>query len=92
MLQSLYNTLILGIQGGLRAIVEGILLEPMFEIPGSDVTSVHITEGVVKGNFDPIYTRTAPIRSNPTETEGNHDNNMHTGSIDDEEVELKQRL
>jgi len=42
---------------GLRAILEGILLEPMFEIPGSDVTAVHINEDVVLGHHAPIYTR-----------------------------------
>jgi len=77
---------------GLRAIVENILLEPMFEIPGSDVTSVHITEGVVQGNFNPIYTRTAEPQSGTTETDGNPDNNPFSGSNDDEVVELKRRL
>jgi ATP-dependent Clp protease ATP-binding subunit ClpX len=43
---------------GLRAILEGILLEPMFEIPGSDVSAVHINEDVVLGRHAPIYTRT----------------------------------
>jgi len=42
---------------GLRAILESILLEPMFEIPGSDVTAVHINEDVVMGRHAPIYTR-----------------------------------
>jgi len=43
---------------GLRAILEAILLEPMFEIPGSDVSAVHISEDVVLGRHAPIYTRT----------------------------------
>jgi len=34
---------------GLRAILEKILLDPMFETPASEVASVHITENVVKG-------------------------------------------
>lgn len=77
---------------GLRAIVETILLDPMFEIPGSDVTSVHITEGVVKGHFNPIYTRTPSTNRAPTDsTEGNHCNS-HAGTNDDEEIELKRRL
>lgn len=75
---------------GLRAIVESILLEPMFEIPGSDVTSVHITDGVVLGHYDPIYTRASDNDSN---TLGGMDdpspiNNSPFGS-DEEMVELK---
>jgi ATP-dependent Clp protease ATP-binding subunit ClpX len=42
---------------GLRAIMESILLEPMFEIPGSDITSVNIGEEVVKGKATPLYVR-----------------------------------
>lgn len=42
---------------GLRAIMENILLEPMFEIPGSDIGSVHVTEDVVKELCKPIYVR-----------------------------------
>jgi ATP-dependent Clp protease ATP-binding subunit ClpX len=37
---------------------EIILLDPMFEIPGSNITSVEITEDVVSGNSDPKYVRT----------------------------------
>lgn len=51
---------------GLRAIVESILLEPMFEIPGSDVTAVHINEEVVSGNHMPIYTRTLNMDTTAT--------------------------
>ncbi|XP_015437167.1 PREDICTED: ATP-dependent Clp protease ATP-binding subunit clpX-like, mitochondrial isoform X2 [Dufourea novaeangliae] len=40
---------------GLRAIMESLLLEPMFEVPGSDVMSVHVTEGCVRGNEKPQY-------------------------------------
>ncbi|XP_067144648.1 ATP-dependent Clp protease ATP-binding subunit clpX-like, mitochondrial [Centruroides vittatus] len=42
---------------GLRAIMENILLEPMFEIPGSDIISVRITSDVVMGLCPPIYIR-----------------------------------
>ncbi len=34
---------------------EELLLEPMFEVPGSAVTAVHITEDVVKGIKAPHY-------------------------------------
>lgn len=46
---------------GLRAIMESILLEPMFEIPGSDILSVHITEDVVLGNNQPLYIKGRPV-------------------------------
>ncbi|XP_039291626.1 ATP-dependent Clp protease ATP-binding subunit clpX-like, mitochondrial isoform X2 [Nilaparvata lugens] len=46
---------------GLRAIMEKLLLEPMFEIPGSDIVSVHITEEVVGGKESPIYIRGKPL-------------------------------
>ncbi|XP_011164310.1 ATP-dependent Clp protease ATP-binding subunit clpX-like, mitochondrial [Solenopsis invicta] len=40
---------------GLRTIIESLLLEPMFEIPGSDIVSVHITEQCVRGVEKPLY-------------------------------------
>jgi len=73
---------------GLRAIVESILLDPMFEIPGSDVTSVHITEGVVHGHYSPIYTRTPPGKGDI----GSSNNKITPDSHDDEIVELKRRV
>ena len=33
----------------------------MFEIPGSDVMSVHITEDVVNGKTMPVYIRGKPV-------------------------------
>ncbi|KAG7196958.1 hypothetical protein KM043_000224 [Ampulex compressa] len=42
---------------GLRAIMESLLLEPMFDVPGSDVMSVHVTEGCVQGSEKPQYVR-----------------------------------
>ncbi|KAI1301945.1 ATP-dependent Clp protease ATP-binding subunit clpX-like, mitochondrial [Halotydeus destructor] len=44
---------------GLRAIMETILLDPMFEIPGSDICSVEITEDVVMGKTPANYVRSA---------------------------------
>eukprot|EP00041_Stephanoeca_diplocostata_P021101 m.485310 g.485310 ORF g.485310 m.485310 type:complete len:578 (+) comp21733_c0_seq2:115-1848(+) len=40
---------------GLRAIFERILLEPMFEVPGSDISAVTIDEDVVNGTAAPVY-------------------------------------
>lgn len=42
---------------GLRAIMESLLLEPMFDVPGSDVMTVHITEACVRGEDKPQYIR-----------------------------------
>ena len=42
---------------GLRAIMESLLLEPMFDVPGSNVSSVHVTEACVRGNEKPGYER-----------------------------------
>lgn len=50
---------------GLRAIMEALLLEPMFEVPGSEVMSVHITEGCVHGHEKPQYIK----RGDATEEE-----------------------
>ncbi|GIY01751.1 ATP-dependent Clp protease ATP-binding subunit clpX-like, mitochondrial [Caerostris extrusa] len=42
---------------GLRAIMENILLEAMFEIPGSDIATVQVTHEVVQGQRPPFYIR-----------------------------------
>ncbi|KAF5393551.1 hypothetical protein D9757_000271 [Collybiopsis confluens] len=42
---------------GLRGIMESLLLEPMYEVPGSDVQGVLITERVVKGEIPSQYWR-----------------------------------
>lgn len=45
---------------------EIILLDPMFEIPGSDITSVEIDESVVAGQCSPKYVRTSEDSSQDT--------------------------
>jgi len=42
---------------GLRAILETILLDPMFDIPGSEISSVQIDGEVVAGKEPPKYSR-----------------------------------
>lgn len=42
---------------GLRAIMENLLLEVMFEIPGSDIAAVHLHEGCVRRGDPPALTR-----------------------------------
>ncbi|KAG0421419.1 hypothetical protein HPB47_002679 [Ixodes persulcatus] len=39
---------------------ETILLEPMFEIPGSDVVSVHISHECAMGKCAPLYIKGRP--------------------------------
>jgi ATP-dependent Clp protease ATP-binding subunit ClpX len=46
---------------------ETLLLDPMFEIPGSDVMSVHITEEVVSGGSAPVYIRGKPVTQDEEE-------------------------
>ncbi len=41
---------------GLRSIMESILLEPMFDLPGLDgVEAIVISREVVEGNAKPLY-------------------------------------
>ncbi|XP_017068307.1 uncharacterized protein LOC108105987 [Drosophila eugracilis] len=42
---------------GLRSIMEQLLLDPMFLVPGSDIQGVHITTDYVEGKSPPIYRR-----------------------------------
>merc|ERR1712156_565037 len=46
---------------GLRAIMEKLLLDCMYEVPESDITCVEITEDVILGKCPPIYHRTQPM-------------------------------
>ncbi|KAM4747562.1 ATP-dependent clpX-like chaperone, mitochondrial isoform 2-T2 [Rhinophrynus dorsalis] len=43
---------------GLRSIMETLLLEPMFEVPNSDIVCVEVDQDVVEGKKDPRYVRT----------------------------------
>jgi ATP-dependent Clp protease ATP-binding subunit ClpX len=46
---------------GLRSIMEGVLLDPMFELPGqTDVEKVVVNKDVVEGNSKPILVHGAP--------------------------------
>ncbi|KAK6631435.1 hypothetical protein RUM43_000217 [Polyplax serrata] len=42
---------------GLRAIMETLLLDSMFEVPGSDILAVHVNEETVAGRSPPVYIR-----------------------------------
>uniref|UniRef100_A0A4W6D800 Caseinolytic mitochondrial matrix peptidase chaperone subunit X n=1 Tax=Lates calcarifer TaxID=8187 RepID=A0A4W6D800_LATCA len=43
---------------GLRSIMEKLLLEPMFEVPHSDIVAVELDRDVVQGKSQPRYIRT----------------------------------
>lgn len=57
---------------GLRAIMEKLLLETMFDIPGSDIVSVHVTEECVKEGKCPVYIRGKPIDIEPNQQQKTH--------------------
>lgn len=42
---------------------ETILLDPMFEIPGSDISTVQISEEVVMGKQEAVYARVAGAKA-----------------------------
>ncbi|CAI9566536.1 unnamed protein product [Staurois parvus] len=42
---------------GLRSIMEKLLLEPMFEVPNSDIVCVEVDQDVVDGKKEPSYIR-----------------------------------
>ncbi|XP_062847691.1 ATP-dependent Clp protease ATP-binding subunit clpX-like, mitochondrial [Trichomycterus rosablanca] len=47
---------------GLRSIMENLLLEPMFEVPNSDIVAVELNKNVIQGKCEPHYIR-APAKS-----------------------------
>uniref|UniRef100_A0A0B7B554 AAA+ ATPase domain-containing protein n=1 Tax=Arion vulgaris TaxID=1028688 RepID=A0A0B7B554_9EUPU len=69
---------------GLRAIMENILLDSMFEVPGSDISTVIITEVVVKGDEPAAYIRSS--KHSKDELESSYD----SGCEDDEEMKIRQ--
>lgn len=54
---------------GLRAIMESLLLEPMFEIPGSDIRGVHVTEEYVRGESGPVYEKKSDVTASEVHDE-----------------------
>ncbi|CAG5134942.1 unnamed protein product [Candidula unifasciata] len=67
---------------GLRAIMETILLDSMFEVPGSDISTVLINEKVVKGDEPPAYIRTAKVSKSETSRD--------TSCEDEEDMKIRQ--
>merc|ERR1711881_264405 len=61
---------------GLRSIMERLLLDPMFDVPASDIIGVCIDEDVVRGKKSPHYIRKPPIYEKekcPTSDRCEHD-------------------
>ncbi|KAL8604463.1 hypothetical protein ACOMHN_042292 [Nucella lapillus] len=58
---------------GLRAILETLLLDPMFDVPGSDITSVVVSEEVVKGKIAPFYVRSPRVVSTEPEEDSGYE-------------------
>ncbi|TDH09594.1 hypothetical protein EPR50_G00087840, partial [Perca flavescens] len=52
---------------GLRSIMEKLLLEPMFEVPHSDIMAVELNKDIVLGKSQPIYIRAPPKESTEEE-------------------------
>uniref|UniRef100_UPI00398E9447 caseinolytic mitochondrial matrix peptidase chaperone subunit Xa isoform X2 n=1 Tax=Pristiophorus japonicus TaxID=55135 RepID=UPI00398E9447 len=48
---------------GLRSIMEKLLLEPMFEVPNSDIVAVEVDKDIVDGKKPPGYIRALPKES-----------------------------
>lgn len=48
---------------------ENLLLDSMFEIPGSDIVSVHITAESVRGEAAPIFVHGQPVPSEEDQEE-----------------------
>lgn len=65
---------------------ESLLLDPMFEVPGSEIKGVHINEECVTGGA-PLYIHrtTSASSSNPSD-------NSQTGSTTEEEENRKYRV
>ncbi|XP_030374249.1 ATP-dependent Clp protease ATP-binding subunit clpX-like, mitochondrial isoform X2 [Scaptodrosophila lebanonensis] len=74
---------------GLRSIMEQLLLDPMFIVPGSDIRGVHITADTVRGKSTPIYSRdtddaTASSGSTDASSENSNDDNNDKNFEDSE--------
>lgn len=74
---------------GLRAIMETLLLEPMFEVPGSDVKTVHITEDCVRGQTEPVYVRRNQPNSASNGPDAPNSNNTSQASEEEENTKLR---
>ncbi|XP_055544647.1 ATP-dependent Clp protease ATP-binding subunit clpX-like, mitochondrial [Wyeomyia smithii] len=74
---------------GLRAIMETLLLEPMFEVPGSDVKTVHINEECVRGQAEPTYIRRNQPNSASCDPDTPNNNNSPQAPEEEENTKLR---
>jgi len=73
---------------GLRSIMEQLLLDPMFDVPGSDIKGVHITAECVRGKTTPEYLRRDTNIRATTEPESDTTKNFEENEKD--QVRIKQ--
>lgn len=71
-------------------IQESLLLDIMFEVPGSDVKSVHITEDCVKGLCGPQYNRNSANVTNSNSNSNNESTQSATSTTPSDEEESTQ--
>jgi len=64
---------------GLRAILEKLLLDAMFEIPGSNIISVEVTEDAVNGKAPPVYRYAEPEATSEDITSDDNDETSSSG-------------
>uniref|UniRef100_A0A182K5G9 ClpX-type ZB domain-containing protein n=1 Tax=Anopheles christyi TaxID=43041 RepID=A0A182K5G9_9DIPT len=76
---------------GLRAIMETLLLEPMFEVPGSDVKGVRITEESVRG-AEPIYVRRGESNASSKDPSASGEAGHTSSNSTEEEEATKVRV
>ncbi|CAF5198309.1 unnamed protein product, partial [Rotaria magnacalcarata] len=72
---------------GLRSILESILLEPMFDIPESDIVGVQVDEEAVKINKCPEYIRSRPATS-PEDTNTKSSASIEIKNTDDNDNKI----
>ncbi|XP_051571256.1 ATP-dependent Clp protease ATP-binding subunit clpX-like, mitochondrial isoform X2 [Myxocyprinus asiaticus] len=67
---------------GLRSIMEKLLLDPMFEVPHSDIVAVEVNQEVVKGKATPQYIRAAAKDSPEEEYDSGIEEENWTRQVD----------
>ncbi|XP_052006907.1 caseinolytic mitochondrial matrix peptidase chaperone subunit Xa isoform X2 [Xyrauchen texanus] len=67
---------------GLRSIMEKLLLDPMFEVPHSDIVAVEVNREVVKGQATPQYIRGAAKDSPEEEYDSGIEEENWTRQVD----------
>ncbi|SPP83693.1 ATP-dependent Clp protease ATP-binding subunit clpX-like, mitochondrial [Drosophila guanche] len=67
---------------GLRSIMEQLLLDPMFIVPGSDIRGVHITGEYVRGQSTPVYSRDTDATANSSSGAGSSSDSENTNDND----------